>query len=571
MRTISCLLLLLLLPSRSLADERWYILTISGVPVGWISEEHDGARTRVVMSARLTRLGKSIDMRFDTLTTEEAGALARLEYEALLSKQPVRVTVHANGRQFTIASGTSERAIDGGSERVIGPAAIAILTTERLRAVDDSVSFAMFSPEFQKVVSVRRRLVARSDVSPCGGAAANRIEESIEGLPAPRTIWMDGEMAMIGDTIASPFGPMSTCRSSKAAALAASGTLPADLYERTLARSNVRFADPFAVDRIVLRIRPRERGQVLPDFTAHNQRQLEPGLVEVRRPSPGSTSGTPAPAAEYLASNALIESGHADIAAIARSLKKDTAFETANALTAWTADHMTMDGGIVMAPASELVRDRRATCMGYATLLAALARASSIPSRVALGFVYYGGIWGGHAWTEMFLDGQWLPFDAAVYAPGVASAMRLSVGTSSLLEGGASLNGALLTLFGKVDVDTVEYGAGGRVVTVNPDQPPYQVDGQTYANTGLGIRVRAAGFTIERADTTWPSTLVVAFRRHDTVVELHQRPAYPERPQPPGTVFAAERVGGTLLLWIARGPDAAAALRDVLDRVERRK
>ena len=230
-----------------------------------------------------------------------------------------------------------------------------------------------------------------------------------------------------------------------------------------------------------------------------------------------------------------------------------------------------MDAGIVMAPASELVRDRRATCMGYATLLAALARAASIPSRVAMGYVYYGGIWGGHAWTEMFLDGQWLPFDAAVYAPGLASAMRLSIGTSSLVDGGGSLNGALAALFGKVDVETVEYSAAGRAVQVKANEPPFQIDGDTYVNTGLGIRVSAAGFNIERADTTWPSSLVVAFRRGDTVVELHQRAAYPEKPQPPGSTAIAERVGGTMLLWTASGPDATAALRELVDKVERDK
>jgi transglutaminase superfamily protein len=338
-----------------------------------------------------------------------------------------------------------------------------------------------------------------------------------------------------------------------------------------VARSNVRFADPFAVDRIVLKIRPRDTSQPLPDFTAHNQRLLGPGLVEVVRPSHSSRTAAPAPGHEYLEPNALVESSHADIVAIARSLKKDTPLQTAEALTAWTAEHVTMDAGIVMAPASELVRDRRATCMGYATLLATLARAATIPSRVAMGYVYYGGIWGGHAWTEMFINGQWLPFDGAVYAPGVASAMRLSVGTSSLVDGGGSLNSALSALFGKVDVETVEYNVGGRVMTPQAGEPSYSVAGRTYVNTGLGLRVRAEQFDIERADTTWPSTLVVAFRRGETVVELHHRSAYPEKPQPPDTTTITERVGGTILLWTASGPDAAAALRELVDKVERVK
>ena len=570
MRIFNLLLVLLLLPVRALADERWYILTIADVPVGWVLEDAGGARTRTAMSARLTRLGKSIDMRFDTVTVEDAnGSVTTLDYEALLSTQPMRLRVRADGDRFRITAGTHERFVERGNEPVIGPAAVSRLTVQRLRAPGDSLAFAMFSPEFQKVVGVKRRVVATPERSPCGGVVSNRIEEAVEGLPSPRTLWLDDKGVMIGDTVASPFGAMATCRSSKEAALAASGTLPADLYERTVARSNVRFADPFAVDRIVLRIRPRDAAQAPPDFTAHNQRMLDSGLVEVRRPSRNSHASLPAPTAEFIEPNAFIESRNADIVETARSLRQPTTFETAQALTTWTAENMTMDAGIVMASASELIRDRRATCMGYATLLASLARAASIPSRVAMGYVYYGGIWGGHAWTEMFVDGQWLPFDAAVYAPGIASAMRLSVGTSSLADGGGSLTGALAALFGKVDVEAVEYAHDGRLVKVEPAARPYEIRENTYVNAGLGLRVRAEGFTIDRANSTWPSTLVVAFRRGENVVELHQRTAYAEKPQSTDAASRVERVGGTVMVWTAKGPDAPTVLRALLNKVER--
>ena len=83
MRIFSLLLVLLLLPVRAFADERWYILSIADVPVGWVSEMREGPRTRVTMSARLTRLGKSIDVRFDSVTIEDAdGAVTTIEYEA---------------------------------------------------------------------------------------------------------------------------------------------------------------------------------------------------------------------------------------------------------------------------------------------------------------------------------------------------------------------------------------------------------------------------------------------------------------------------------------------------------
>jgi hypothetical protein len=62
---ITLLSILLLWPGRALADERWNIFSIGGTPIGWVTEETEGLRTRTTVSARLTRLGKSVDMRFD--------------------------------------------------------------------------------------------------------------------------------------------------------------------------------------------------------------------------------------------------------------------------------------------------------------------------------------------------------------------------------------------------------------------------------------------------------------------------------------------------------------------------
>lgn len=571
MRMLILLLGLLLVPAGAVSEERWYTFSIGDTPVGWVTEQADGLTTRTVLSARLTRLGKSIDMRFDTTITEDAdGAFVALEYEAVLAKQPLKLQARLEGRQVRILTPPHERLVDAGADRPLGPMAIARLTAKRLRATGDRIEYTIFSPELQRVARVARQLIAMSAKSPCGAAPANRVEETIEGLPTPRTIWLDANAITIGDSIAGPFGPMSTCRSSKEAAMSANGTLPADVYEKTLARSNVRFADPFSLDRIVLRVRPRDPSQALPDFNAHNQRVSAAGIVEVTRASRTNPSTAEAPAREFIDSNTYVESDNAEIRRIAKDLSAANRLDTALAVTKWTAENLTMDAGIVMAGASELVRDRRGTCMGYATLLAALARAAGLPSRVVMGYVYYGGIWGGHAWTEMFIDGAWLPFDAAVYAPGVASAARLAVGSSSLADGGGSLLGPLSALFGKVHIDVVEYEQNGRVARVANGAQPYHVEASTYENHGLGLRVNANGWQIERADSTWPSSLVVAFQKGGTTVELHHKPRYPHRAVEADADAMFTRVeGGTLWVWTARGPDAGGALRAFLNRVER--
>ena len=563
MRVFTLLLLLLSLPAS--AAERWYVFSMGGTPVGYMVEETDGAKTRNEVFSRLTRLGKSIELRFETISVESAdGELQSLSYVAVLSKQPSRVEARVDGDRIVIKSGAQERTIERGGARLLGPRAIVRLSAEKLRKAGDAIEYAIFSPELQRVARVKRTVTGND--AACEGTRAIRVDETVEGVTATRTFWMDADGTQIGDEAPGPFGAIRTCRSTREIALAANGTLPADLYERTVARSNIRFADPFAIDRVVLRVTRRDATQALPALVTHNQKALQRSddstTIEVRRG--GGQAILPVPD-ELLKPNAIVESAHPDIVKTAKELTRATPHETAQALTRWVAENVSMDAGIVFAPASELIRDRRGTCVGYATLLASLARAANIPSRVAMGYVYYGGIWGGHAWTEVILDDRWVPLDAAVYAPGTASAARLAAGASSFADGGGDLNALLGALFGRVDVRVLEYDERGRTTKVAADAQPFAVADSAYVNPGLGMTIPAKDWTIERADSTWPSSLVVAFRRGENVVELHHRPRNPDKPLTrDGEAMFVDAKGGMLFVWSARGPDAAAALREFL-------
>lgn len=72
------------------------------------------------------------------------------------------------------------------------------------------------------------------------------------------------------------------------------------------------------------------------------------------------------------------------------------------------------------ASAIEVVQTRQGDCKAYAVLLAALARAEGIPTRVVTGMVYadhFGGssqVFVPHAWVQAWVDGRWQSFDAAL-------------------------------------------------------------------------------------------------------------------------------------------------------------
>ena len=172
---------------------------------------------------------------------------------------------------------------------------------------------------------------------------------------------------------------------------------------------------------------------------------------------------------------------------------------------------MQFDLGIAVAPASEVVRNRRGTCVAYAVLLAALERAAGLPSRVVMGFAYANGIWGGHAWTEAYLDGRWVALDAALFSPGAADAARLRFGASSGDDQLIKILAAGAQLYGNVECVVTAFELNGRTIKVPEKAARYEIEGQRYSNPWLGFSVEAPpGFRFTKTDAVFPDRTIVA-------------------------------------------------------------
>ena len=63
----------------------------------------------------------------------------------------------------------------------------------------------------------------------------------------------------------------------------------------------------------------------------------------------------------------------------------------------------------------DVIQSKKGDCTAHALLFTTLARAAGIPAREAKGWMYAGDrnqAFGGHAWSEVILDGQWVPVDS---------------------------------------------------------------------------------------------------------------------------------------------------------------
>lgn len=220
--------------------------------------------------------------------------------------------------------------------------------------------------------------------------------------------------------------------------------------------------------------------ETLPDTGLQRVRKRGDGSVEVivERQRHGSeistTSKIDAVAMrEFLASNLMINTADPKLIALARKAAGErcgSAYTLADRLRRFVSDYVeskTLNVGF--ATASEVCRTREGDCSEHGVLLAALGRINGLPSRVVVGLAYmqnFGGqenIFGYHLWTQFFIDGKWVDFDAALNE-SECSPTRIAFATSSLQNAGlADLSLPLLSRIGAIEIE---------VESIEPISPP---------------------------------------------------------------------------------------------------
>ncbi len=113
-----------------------------------------------------------------------------------------------------------------------------------------------------------------------------------------------------------------------------------------------------------------------------------------------------------------------------------------------------------MASAAEVAKNLEGDCTEHAVLLAAMLRAKNIPSRIAVGLVYIerSHDFGGHMWSEAWLDGKWVPLDATLGRGGIGGAHIKMANSSFSDDGPAPVLSFLpmMKVLGKMKIKVIE-------------------------------------------------------------------------------------------------------------------
>jgi hypothetical protein len=136
----------------------------------------------------------------------------------------------------------------------------------------------------------------------------------------------------------------------------------------------------------------------------------------------------------FLKPDAFIQSDDQRIRDLVREILKDTPAASpltrARKLLDWVHTHIEKRPVLSLPDALSTLENRVGDCNEHAVLLAALARAAGIPTRIESGLVYLKGRFYYHAWNLMYL-GRWITADSLFgQLPADVSHLRFATGSA---------------------------------------------------------------------------------------------------------------------------------------------
>jgi transglutaminase-like putative cysteine protease len=203
-------------------------------------------------------------------------------------------------------------------------------------------------------------------------------------------------------------------------------------------------------------VKARLKGVPLQGFQLDGDRQtLQGDVIEIRKqdyPTSYSLPYSGKEQAHYLLPNALIQSDDKKIIQKAAKIlsNEKNAYEAARKLNDWVYTTVKKKPVISIPSALEVLSQLEGDCNEHTALYTALARASGIPTRMAVGIVYMENGFYYHAWPEIWV-GHWMPVDPTFNQfPADATHIRF-------ITGNLDMQADIIKLVGKLKIEVLEY------------------------------------------------------------------------------------------------------------------
>jgi transglutaminase-like putative cysteine protease len=468
----------------SVESDHWYLVDFAGVEAGWmhdlVESSESGFRstteTRIIISrgaSPITVTTKSVfeetrDGRPIRLISTQELAQQSTESQYSFEADKVILTTKQGGR-------TTTKQLPLPEGEWLTPRAAQRYFDERARAGADTISYRMIDSETGlQAIEITSARMGPEQYEHDGRMIPVTVWKSrTDIMPVDAIEKYDEQGVNVFSEVAMPIGRMVTRLSTKQRAMQAGGAKGPELMLRSFVAVDQPIRNVGKARRATYRLWTRE-GELpsLPESGAQRVEQTDGGartLVKVNIDENVRADLDAGAKEEFLEPSTTINSDDELVKKLAQKAVRsagDDPMARCDALRGSVSRHVSRkDLDTAFAGAAETALTRKGDCSEHAVLLCAMMRAAEIPSRVAMGLVYadqFAGenaIFGWHMWTQAWIDGAWVDFDATL--PVRYHAGHILVGTTSLADGAlANELAGIVSLLGNLEIEVVDVGYG---------------------------------------------------------------------------------------------------------------
>jgi hypothetical protein len=517
-------LVLLAAQSAALCQERDEWQRITGDTAGFshvVTEpvEQGGRKlwkTTNDLSMSINRFNTQIELNISaTMLEDEAGVLVAMTQEMNTSASKSVTEVKVDGARAEVTrriSGPPQVQTIDWKKEWIGEYAKDRLVKAKLAAGASEFTYEQWLAEAGPAVATVKVLGRKTVDVPGGGSQElTQLRTSIDVQPG---VVSDDYVDDKGETVMSVQKAMGmtivAARATRAECLEAIKVKTPEIFAKISPVTNVRLPRPYHLDELVLSIKAADPDNPLPPLEDERQTITDKVsdrevVLRIRKLVPTQPFTLPLSnftdaEKECLKPNLQVECDDPGIVALAKETVggETDAWKAACKLERCAHDYITNKSmGSLFETAAGVFKSRSGDCTEHGVLLAALCRAVGIPSRVAVGLLYFRGIWGGHMWTEVSLGGKWYALDAVLGNGGVDAA-HLRLAADSLANSQIERAFANVALGMTIKTNVLSYRHGDQRVVIGEDSADCSIEGDVYKHLLYGITLKAPeGYTFK--------------------------------------------------------------------------
>ena len=470
-------------------EDAWHLMRLAGRRVGYLHSRIVRApgndtpiRSIEEVHVTIRRLGIKVAVDMTAEQVEDAGgrilAFSTVTRASNLAMVAVGTVKGDKLEYSTFNAGLTTRKTFPWDPEALGPMAQQRLLLANFLEGEEGkeIVFKVLVPDMVRITRATVKIGAVEETPFLGSTRRlRRVTTVLDAMPNTTTVaWLDDKGTLVKSHVPL-LGGVEIYRVSKAEALREPEQAP-DLMAKFFIKTPVKFERPQRVTEVLYRLEapPGTLANLPPEGPRQKIERRSTNSVWVRvktvaPPAKPPTLGAASRAGgKYVRASAYVQSDDEAIIKTARAVAGDAPdqWQAARRLEQWVRENVAAKNlSIGFASARETLDSREGDCSEHAVLLAALCRALGIPSRIAVGVVYWRGIYGYHMWTEIDAGG-WHALDATL-AGRYVSAARIKLLDSALETGswGGSLVG-IAPLIGSLKIHVLEYQVDGEPIVV---------------------------------------------------------------------------------------------------------